>query len=117
MSTVKRTRPSTNTADSGLVYLTPEQASQIASQYQTPCYVYSEDILRNRAKQALATPVPYGLTVRYAMKANPLAAILRIFDDSGIHIDASSGPEVERALRVGIPGDHIMLTCSRSPRT
>jgi len=57
----------------------------------------------------------YGLTVRYAMKACPNGAILKIFDKKGIHIDASSGFEVRRAMEAGIPADHISLSTQELP--
>jgi len=77
-----------------------DQIQQIAS---TPCYVYSEDLLRQQAEKVLQFPHRYGLRVRYAMKANPNANILRLFHAYDIHIDASSEYEVHRALAAGIP--------------
>src|SRR2546422_11569186 len=44
------------------------------------------------------------------MKANPSHAVLRLFRDLGLHIDASSDPEVERALRAGFAPGRIQLT-------
>ena len=96
-------------------FLSPVLAERLAKKYDTPCYVYSQAILLDRAQQALAFPAPFGLTVRYAMKANPLQAILKLFHAAGVHIDASSGAEVERAMRAGIPARHIMLTSQEIP--
>ena len=84
------------------LFLTPELTQRIRAQHQTPTYVYSEDLLRQQAQQMLDFPHAYGLTVRYAMKANANANILRIFDQMGIYIDASSGFEVVRARAAGI---------------
>jgi diaminopimelate decarboxylase len=95
--------------------LTAVQAGQAAAELGTPVYTYSEHLLRERARQALAFHAPFGLTVRYAMKANPLAAILRIFDAAGLHIDASSGLEAHRAMAAGIAADHIMITSQQLP--
>ena len=95
--------------------VTAEQVEAIARQYGTPVFVYSEAILLSRAKQALAFAAPYGLTVRYAMKANPLAAILRLLDQAGLHIDASSGNEAHRAITAGIAPEHIMITSQQIP--
>lgn len=52
-----------------------------------------------QASKALSFPHLYGLTVRFAMKACPNAAILKIFKKLGINFDASSGYEVLRAIR------------------
>src|SRR6185503_12035177 len=95
--------------------LTPEQVASITQEYGTPVYVYSEEVLIHQAKSALAFPAPYGLTVRYAMKANPLAGILRVFHHLGLQIDASSGFEVRRAVKAGFKPSDIMLTSQQLP--
>ena len=89
-----------------LNFLSPQQATQLTSQFGSPVFVYDESTLIERGKQAMAFPAAFGLTVRYAMKANPLAAILRTFSNLGIHIDASSSYEAHRAIRAGIPAGH-----------
>jgi diaminopimelate decarboxylase len=48
------------------------------------------------------------------MKANPNPAILAIFRDLGLHVDASSEFEVLRALRAGFTPESIQLT-SQAP--
>jgi diaminopimelate decarboxylase len=60
------------------------------------------------AGQDYAPPNNYGLTVRYAMKACPNAAILQFHNSKNIHIDASSGYETT-CMAAGIPADHISL--------
>ena len=86
------------------------EAAQVRERFGTPCYVYDRAALVAAADRALAFPNAFGLTVRYAMKANPSRALLEIFRDRGLHIDASSDHEVERALRAGFPPERIMLT-------
>jgi diaminopimelate decarboxylase len=49
------------------------------------------------------------------MKACPNAAILQFFHSKGIHIDASSGYEVRRAIAAGIPPSHISLSSQELP--
>lgn len=88
----------------------PDQVRKIANAYGTPVYVYSEEKLRESAGQALNFPNAYGSLVRYAIKANPNASILRLFDGMGIHFDASSEWEVRRLLHLGISGEKIQLT-------
>ncbi len=87
----------------------------VANEYGTPLYVYSAQRLREQANAALAFPNAFGLTVRYAMKASPSRAILRLFDGLGLHIDASSGPEVRRALKAGIAAEKISLSSQELP--
>merc|ERR1712137_41549 len=49
------------------------------------------------------------------MKACPNAAILKYFHSRGIHIDASSGFEVKRAMSAGIPPENISLSTQELP--
>src|SRR5262245_719085 len=96
--------------------LTAERAAEVRERFGTPCYVYDRASLEAAAKEALAFPAPHGLTVRYAMKANPCHGILTVFRELGLHIDASSDFEVERALRVGFPPESIQLTAQMPSR-
>lgn len=97
--------------------LTPAQAREARERFGTPCYVYDRGALEAAARRALAFPAPFGFTLRYAMKANPSRGILTLFRDLGLHVDASSDHEVERALRAGFPPGAIQLTSQMpSPR-
>jgi diaminopimelate decarboxylase len=90
--------------------LTAEVAAEVRRRFGTPCYVYDRAALEAAARRALAFPAPHGLTLRYAMKANPSHGILTLFRELGLHVDASSDFEVERALRAGFPPERIQLT-------
>lgn len=92
-----------------------QTAKKIADKFSTPCYVYDESSLVKQAKTALAFPNAFGLTVRYAMKASSNAAILKLFDSLGLHIDASGEYEVERAIRAGIAPARISLSSQQLP--
>ena len=96
--------------------LTADQAARVRERFGTPCYVYDAAALETTARQLLAFAAPYGFTLRYAMKANPSRRILQLFRDLGLHIDASSDWEVERALRAGFAPDRIQLS-SQMPST
>jgi len=98
-----------------LKFLSPEQAESVRSQFGTPVYVYDERTLKAQAREALEFPNAFGLTVRYAMKASPNAAIIRILAASGLHIDASSGHECDRAIQAGVPANHISLSTQEFP--
>src|SRR6201990_2392053 len=88
-------------------FLSPELAAEVRDRFGTPCYVYDRVALEATARAALAFPAPFGFTLRYAMKANPSGGILRLFRDLGLHIDASSDFEVERAIRAGFSPQSI----------
>ncbi|HWM77559.1 MAG TPA: hypothetical protein VNS56_08245, partial [Methylomirabilota bacterium] len=94
--------------------LTADVAAEVRRRFGTPCYVYDRAALEAAARQALAFPAPFGFTLRYAMKANPSRGVLQLFRDLGLHVDASSDFEVERALRAGFAPERIQLT-SQAP--
>jgi diaminopimelate decarboxylase len=100
----------------GEAALSVEQAAQVRDRFATPCYVYVRGALEAAARRALAFPAPFGLTVRYAMKANPSRGVLDLFRGLGLHVDASSDHEVERALRAGFPAGWIQLTSQMPSR-
>lgn len=99
-----------------LRFLDRSRTLELQRQFGTPFYLYDEDTLLERAREVLAFPNPYGLVGRYAMKALPTAAILRLLTGAGLEIDASSGFEVDRALRAGIAAEKIQITAQELPR-
>lgn len=107
---------STQPALGRTLFLTSDQAAEVRDRFGTPSYVYSRTILEAAARQALAFPAPYGFTLRYAMKANPSLGVLSVFHSLGLHIDASSDFEVERAMRAGFAPGHIQLTSQMPSR-
>ena len=89
-----------------LNFLSVDQAHTIATYFQTPVYVYSQEKLEEAADIFLAFPSAYGHSVRYAMKANPNMNILKLFNKKGVLIDCSSEYEAYRAIAAGyIPSD------------
>jgi diaminopimelate decarboxylase len=98
-----------------LKFLTPQQVRWIGQNVGTPVYVYHEPGLIRAAEQVLAFPNAFGSTGRFAIKACPTGAVLRLFDSLGLHFDASSAYEVARATRLGIPHSKISLTAQQLP--
>jgi diaminopimelate decarboxylase len=97
------------------VFLTAESAKACTDLAGSPVFAYSLERLQDSADACLKFPNAYGLTVRYAMKACPNSAILKFFNSKGIHIDASSGFEVQRAMSAGIPAENISLSTQELP--
>ncbi|MFH1571189.1 MAG: diaminopimelate decarboxylase [Gemmatimonadota bacterium] len=93
-----------------LSLLTADQVRAVQRRFGTPVYVYSQATLEAQAAAALAFPNAFGLTVRYAMKACPNRAVIRVLHRAGLKIDASSGYEARRAMAAGVPAAAIMLT-------
>src|ERR1019366_9751098 len=99
-----------NPVQPALPFGSDSQLKEIAQEYGTPLYVHDERSYRRHGRECMEAPNAFGLSVRYAMKANPHRAILRVFDNMGIGIDASSCYEVRRALAAGIAPVKILLT-------
>src|SRR5678815_1484281 len=98
------------------LFLSTAQAAEVRARFGTPCYVYDRRTLEATARTVLGFPAPFGFTLRYAMKANPSGGILAVFRDLGLHVDASSDFEVERALRAGFAPERIQLTSQMPSR-
>ena len=81
----------------------------------TPHYLYDEGFIIRKCVELLSMPSAFGLTVRYAMKANSAKSLLRLINDQGIKIDASSMNEARRARMAGIEYSDIMLTTQEAP--
>ncbi len=96
-------------------FLDFQLASEIAEAHGTPLYVYEGAALDASAAAVLNFPNAFGLTARYAMKASPNRAILKRFREAGLHIDASSGFEVKRALAAGFEPQQISLSSQELP--
>ncbi len=94
--------------------ITVEQARSLAVKYQTPLYVYDRKRLDKRVHELLNLSLPFGLTVRYAVKANPHPEIIRVFAESGLHFDASSSYEAVQLLSQGIAGERISLSSQQT---
>jgi len=99
-----------------LNFLTTDSAKLAVETVGTPVYVYSRDTIEQRCSEVLAFPNAYGFNARYALKANPHIAILKVIESMGLHFDASSEFEVMRCLHAGIPAEKIQLTGQQFPR-
>ncbi len=82
---------------------------------ETPRYEYSRSKIQERLNYLRNLSVPYGLIVRYALKANPHREIVKMTNESGIHFDASSSYEAADLLEQGISGNRISLSSQQSP--
>ena len=84
-----------------------ESISTIVEQYQTPLYLYSEDVLEQKWN-ALRAALPAEFSVFYSMKANPQRSFLEYFLKKGCGIEIASGGELYQALEAGCPPEQIV---------
>jgi len=88
---------------------------EIARRWGTPVYLHDQQFIENSCQQLLDMPNPFGLHVRYAMKANSDRTVLRIVTGKGLDLDCSSVNEAARAHAAGIPYARMMLTTQEVP--
>jgi diaminopimelate decarboxylase len=84
---------------------------ELAAEFGTPAYVYSEDDLRVRARQTLAafTERTESFEVLYASKALSCTAAYRLFAEEGLSCDVASGGELHLALGAGFDPARIYM--------
>ncbi len=93
----------------------PESFRRGAALFGTPFYLYDEQSIRSRCAEALAVSNPFGLCVRYSIKANPSRAVIQLTRQAGLSFDASSINEVRRLVAAKIAPDRILLTGREVP--
>jgi diaminopimelate decarboxylase len=91
-------------------FLDRQQALRLTQEHGSPLFVYAKPKLIKQAQAMLRVPAPFGLTIRYAMKANPHPGILQTFYEAGVKIDASSAYEITLAREQGFEPQDILLT-------
>ena len=78
----------------------------LADAVGTPLFVYDEDHLRARCREAVAA---FGDGVAYGSKAFLCLAMARLVHEEGMHVDVATGGELHVALAAGVPADRIVL--------
>jgi diaminopimelate decarboxylase len=78
----------------------------LTRRYGTPLFVYDEDHLRARCREARNA---WDEGVAYATKAFLCTAMARLALDEGLSLDVSTGGELHVALNAGVPPQRIVL--------
>lgn len=78
----------------------------LAAEHGTPLFVYDEDHLRARCREALAA---FGDGVAYATKAFLCRAMARLAHEEGLHLDVATLGEMHVALAAGVPAERLVL--------
>ena len=78
----------------------------LAEEFGTPLFIYDEEQLRDRCREAVAA---FGEGVAYATKAFLCRAMARLAHEEGMHLDVASGGEMLIALSAGVPADRLVM--------
>jgi len=73
---------------------------------RTPFYVYDRAVMTRKVHE-LRTALPSGIEIHYAMKANPMPAVVRHFCGIVDGIDVASAGEMDVALAAGMRPDLV----------
>jgi diaminopimelate decarboxylase len=79
---------------------------ELAEEHGTPLFVYDEDHLRARCREAVAA---WGRGVAYASKAFLCRAMAALVHEEGMCVDVSTGGELHVARAGGVPADRLLL--------
>jgi len=93
-------------ADDGGLAVGGCSVEDLAARFGTPLFVYDEQHLRTRCREAGAA-FPDGAA--YATKAFLCRAMARLAYEEGLHLDVATGGELHVALAAGVPASRLVL--------
>jgi diaminopimelate decarboxylase len=93
-------------ADDGSLSIGSCDVLDLAERFGTPLFVYDEDHLRARCREAVAA---FGDGVAYATKAFLCTAMARLAHEEGLHLDVASAGEMHVALAAEVPPERLVL--------
>lgn len=93
-------------AGNGALTIAGIDLCELAKDVGTPVFVYDEDHLRVRCREALAA---FGPGVAYAAKAFHCKAMARLAFEEGLAIDVASAGELAVAIAAGVPSNRLVL--------
>jgi diaminopimelate decarboxylase len=80
--------------------------AELAQQFGTPLFIYDEEHLRSRAREAVAA---FGPGVAYASKAFLCKAMAQLVHEEGMDIDVSTAGEFHIATTSGVPPENLIF--------
>ena len=99
--------PDTAEADGdGRLWVGGVDVLDLVAEVGTPVFVYDEEHLRRRCREARQA---FGPRVAYASKAFLCKAMAVLAHEEGCCIDVSTGGELAVALAAGVPGERLVL--------
>jgi len=80
--------------------------TDLAAEYGTPLFIYDEEHLRARAREAVEA---FGPGVAYASKAFLCRAMAKLVHEEGMDIDVSTAGEFHIARSAGVPAKNLVF--------
>ncbi|HEX5826928.1 MAG TPA: alanine racemase [Candidatus Limnocylindrales bacterium] len=84
-------------------------ADELAARYGTPLFVYDLDVITAQV-EAIRAALPASFDLAYAVKANPLLAVLEHLRRRGLGADVASAGELRHVVRAGFDPARVVMT-------
>lgn len=92
-------------------FLSKSSASSLIHQFESPVYVYDEQIIKQRCRELKSAFSAWQKTrLHYAMKANSNLHVLKIIREEGFYLDSVSMYEVKLGMLAGFIPSQILFT-------
>ncbi len=98
--------PDTAATTNGRLTIGGVDVIDLAAEHGTPLFVYDEEHLRARCREAVAA---FGGGVAYATKAFLSTAMARLAWEEGMDLDVATGGELHVALSAGVPPARLVM--------
>ncbi len=92
--------------DNGHLYIGGCDTVEVAQEFGTPVFIYDEDHLRARCREAVRS---FGNSATYATKAFLCKAMAKLVHSEGMKLDVATGGELHVALAAGVPGPDLVM--------
>jgi diaminopimelate decarboxylase len=83
-------------------------ASELATQYGTPLFVYCRDVME-KSWSRLRKALPPQFSIYYSVKANPSQTVIREFLSKGAGLEVASAGEFAQALKAGCKPENTIF--------
>ncbi len=90
----------------GVLHIGGCSVLDLAVEFGTPAFIYDEQHLRDRCREAVDA---FGPGVAYATKAFLCGAMARLAYEEGMHLDVATRGELHVALSAGVPANKLVL--------
>jgi len=102
----RRLLPDHHSVVDGRLFIGGCDVEALCAEFGTPLFVYDEQHLRDRCREAVET---FGDGVAYATKAFLCRAMAKLAHEEGMDLDVATAGELHVALAAGVPASRLVL--------